>query len=105
MFGLASAVSRANKWSSTPSGTQIVGLILTAVYINTAVFCIYIMKCKIDVRDRGRVWLERGRLARAGIWLELARSLRLATGGASCVVFHKGLTAKPDNPHCGQDGS
>jgi hypothetical protein len=26
MFGLASAVSRANKWSSTPSGTQIVGL-------------------------------------------------------------------------------
>jgi hypothetical protein len=26
MFGLASAVSRAHKWSSTPSGTQIVGL-------------------------------------------------------------------------------
>jgi hypothetical protein len=26
MFGLASAVSRAHKWSSTPSGTKIVGL-------------------------------------------------------------------------------
>ena len=30
MFGLASAVSRANNWSSTPPGTQIVGLLARA---------------------------------------------------------------------------
>ena len=50
MFGLASAVSRAHKWSSTPSGTQIVGL--------------------LGVEDRAVQWGDSIALPRAQLHLE-----------------------------------